>query len=76
MINEQVIFNRLPQNYFIQEDEPDDVMMAQSQLQHMREGFINYVQHFKEADESTEDHMQDMLDPTRFIQRHFGDEGI
>ena len=29
-INEQVIFSRLPQNYFIQEDEPEDVQMAQS----------------------------------------------
>lgn len=45
----------------------------------MREGFIDFMQHYNNdqpSHGSPSDLMQHMLDPTKFIQRHFGNEGI
>ena len=44
----------------------------------MREGFISYVHHtlMPSSDELEMDNIQEALDPTTFIQRHFGNEGV
>jgi hypothetical protein len=44
----------------------------------MREGFISYVHntHMPSTDELEMDNIQEALDPTTFIQRHFGNEGV
>lgn len=42
-INEEVIFNRLPQNYFMEDNEQKDLNVVLSNIKEMREGFVEYM---------------------------------
>jgi len=55
-IDEQSIFNRLPKNYFVHEEEPDDALHAESQILNMRDLAM----------------ANEILDPAKFLERHFG----
>jgi hypothetical protein len=78
--NDQMIFSRLPKGYFTQEqEEPTDLVMAQTEIKQMREGFINYVHNSGAAvdqDDDGDDKLEDALDPSKFIEKHFGSEGV
>ena len=74
-----MIFSRLPKGYFVQEqDEPTDLMMAQTEIKSMREGFISYVHNSNNGPSAEEDpdKLQEALDPSKFIEKHFGSEGV
>jgi poly(A) polymerase Pap1 len=42
-INEDVIYNRLPKNFFVQEEETKDLESVLSSIKQMRQDFIGYV---------------------------------
>ena len=73
MVNQQVVYNRLPKNYFVQDaEEQMDLDMAMSDIKRMREGFVTYVNEQNAGEQVTE--ITDILNPQKFIERHFGDE--
>ena len=73
IVNQQVVYNRLPQNYFMQDaEEQMDLDMAMSDIKRMREGFVTYVNEQNAGEQVAE--ITDILDPQKFIERHFGDE--
>lgn len=41
-LDDQIIFSRLPQNYFMQEEDQKDLNAAMFDIKKMREGFITH----------------------------------
>ena len=57
-INEQVIFSRLPQNYFVKnQDSPGNFDSAMNDIKQMREGFMAQL-----SESGMEEHLQEIND--------------
>ena len=63
-VTEQVVYNRLPKDYFMQAAEDQmDIDIAINDIKKLREGFISYVNDQGEPEEGEVDQIDDFLDP-------------
>jgi hypothetical protein len=71
--NDEMIYNRLPKNFFAKEDEEvKDSNQVISTITQMRKDFIGYINE-NNIHEKLEE-IQSIIEPEKFIQKHFGDE--
>ena len=74
-LTEQVVYSRLPKNYFMSEaEEQMDIDIAINDIKQLRQGFISYVNDQEVPDEEDINQIDDFLDPTKFMEKHFGAE--
>ena len=74
-LTEQVVYSRLPKNYFMSEaEEQMDIDIAINDIKQLRQGFISYVNDQEVPDEEDINQIDDFLDPSKFMEKHFGAE--
>ena len=70
-MNDQIIFSRLPKDYFMQSSEQLDLDAAVADIKKMREGFVSYMRDSHLSEELQ--NINDILQPSAFIARHFAE---
>ncbi|CDW76668.1 UNKNOWN [Stylonychia lemnae] len=72
-LDDNVIYNRLPKNFFVQEEEDaKDMNQVLSSIQQMREDFMGYIS--ENNIQKKLDEISNIIEPEKFIQKHFGEE--
>lgn len=68
--NDDMIYNRLPQNFFLQDQEYKDLDVVIANIKNMRQDFMQSMNdnHFQEK----LDEISNIISPEKFVKKHFG----
>lgn len=70
------LLHRLPNNYFVQDDDEEDIGTVMNNIQNMRHQMLDYVQETQMDDQLQREvaDIADIIEPEKFIKKHYPKE--